>query len=221
MQWVCSVAGLGAVAATVASATHAFAADTTYGRIDGDVTLVAGAGAAIAPRGPRASAELRLRYIETAGLFATYEDAAPVGAPANPERVLSTGIEVRPLFLFRWLRGHELASGAGSIDTTRARFDLAIDSLGLEFGASFSQPRGASFASRPGVQAGLGIELPIMARATGPWIGIHPGVRWSDDALSSGAVTDAAHRSAFVAVTLAWHQVIATHLVDLGDEAPR
>jgi hypothetical protein len=36
-------------------------AESSYGRIDGDITLVFGAGGVIAPRGPRAGGELRVR----------------------------------------------------------------------------------------------------------------------------------------------------------------
>jgi hypothetical protein len=186
--------------------------DASYGRIEGDVALVGGAGVVVAPRGPRVGAELRLRYLETAGIFATYEDAAFFGSDPEPRRALAIGLELHPLFLARWLAGRE---------TQRARLDLAIDSISLEVGAFFAEPAGESFGSRPGVQAGVGLELPILARATGPWVGLHAGVRWSEDALTTGAVATVDDRSAFLAVTLQWHQLFVTHVVDVGDEAPR
>jgi len=186
--------------------------EPTYGRLEGDVTLVAGLGAVVAARGGRAEGELRLRYLETVGAFASYEDGALVGSAAEPTRVLTAGLELRPLFLGRWLTGRELQ---------RARVDLVLDSLGLELGATFAQPAGTSFASSAGLQAGLGLEVPILARATGPWLGLHAGVRWSEAALGSGVVANADDRSGFVAITLAWHQVVVTHLVDVGDRAPR
>jgi hypothetical protein len=46
-------------------------------------------------------------------------------------------------------------------------------------------------------------------------------VRWSDAALASGVAASADDRSGFVAITLAWHQVVVTHAADVGDEAPR
>src|SRR5215470_4548251 len=67
--------------------------DTTYGRIDGDLSVVAGVGVAVGPRSPRAAADLRFRYIETAGIFATYEDGKAFGDSADPVRVLAGGIE--------------------------------------------------------------------------------------------------------------------------------
>jgi hypothetical protein len=207
----------GAVGAAIALGGAAARADggtidPTYGRIAGDLTVVVGAGAVVAPRGPRAEGELRLRYLESAGVFATYEDAAIFGSAAEPERVLVTGLELRPFFFFRWLQGRE---------SSRAGLDLVVDSIGLEVGATFAQPRGDAFASSPGVQAGLGLEVPLFATATGLWLGVHGGVRWSDDALASGVVRGADDRAAYLAFTLSWHQVVVTHLVDVGDRAPR
>jgi hypothetical protein len=119
---------------------------------------------------------------------------------------------VRPLFLFRWLTGRE---------AQRARFDLAFDSVGLELGAAWWQPEGQAFASRAGIELGLGIEVPLGSRATGPWIGLHGGIRWSEQAFASGIVQSADDRSGFVALTISWHAVFVGHLVDVGDEAPR
>jgi hypothetical protein len=186
--------------------------DGTYGRIAGDVTLVGGLGGVVAARGPRAEAELRLRYLESTGVFVSFEDGAIFGSSAEPERVLTTGVEVRPLFFYRWLQGRE-----GSA----AWQDLALDSLGLELGATFAQPAGMGFASVGGLQLGMGVELPLLPRATGPWIGLHGGLRWSDSALGSGVIRNVDDRAAFLAITLAWHQAIVTHIVDLGDRAPR
>ncbi len=188
------------------------AVEPSYGRIDGDVTVVVGVGGVVAPGEPRATGEVRLRYLETAGLFATYEDGALLGSASDPRRVFASGFELRPFFLYRWLQGYE---------TRRARWDLLLDSVGLELGVTWVQPVEGSFASRPGVEAGLGIEVPILPAASGPWLGLHGGVRWSDDVLGSGFVRTAEDRAAYLSITLAWHQVISTHVVDVGDRAPR
>jgi hypothetical protein len=185
--------------------------EPTYGRFEGDVTLVVGAGATVAARGPRAEGEVRVRYLESAGVFASYEDGPLLGSASVPERELAAGLEVRPLFLARWLTGHE---------TRRARVDLMLDSLGLELGGVLAQSAAERFASHAGVQAGLGLEIPLLRAATGPWIGLHGGVRWSEEALASGRVADPTDRGLFVAITLAWHAVILTHLVDVGDGPP-
>jgi hypothetical protein len=217
MRWV-SEAGLAGVVFAAALllaeglARADGAVDPSYGRVQGDLTLVLGLGATIAEGGSRAEGEVRLRYLDSVGVFGAYEDGPPVGSSGDPLRVLAGGLEVRPLFLYRWLQGHE---------TRRAWLDLVIDSFGLELGALTMQPTGTSFGSEAAVQAGIGLELPIMLDATGLWVGVHGGVRWSEAELATGTVNDTADRSVFVAITLAWHQVIVAHLVDVGDEAPR
>src|SRR5271165_4307241 len=137
MHWDSDSIALALASAVAASLVRAgdaradgSAADSSYGRVDGDVALVGGAGAVATGRGVRAEVELRLRYLESAGVYVTYEDAVAVGSAADPQRVLCTGLELRPLFLLRWLRGNE---------TQRARLDLALDSIGLEMGATFHQ----------------------------------------------------------------------------------
>jgi hypothetical protein len=203
------------VLCSVGSGTEARAegvVEPSYGRIEGDVTLVVGAGGAVASGGPRAEGELRARYLETAGAFATYEDGSIVGSTAAPRRVVAAGLEMRPLFLYRWLQGQE---------TRRARLDLAIDSIGLELGLTWQQPEGASFTSSPGFEAGLGVEVPLLLDATGLWLAFHAGVRWSDEALVSGRVATSEEREGYLSITLAWHQVVAAHIVDVGDRAPQ
>jgi hypothetical protein len=191
-------------------ARPALADDTpTRGRIDGDLALVVGGGGVVASRGPRLEGEIRIRYLDSAGAFVVYEDSAGFGS--EPQRVLSAGLELRPLFLGRWLRG---------LETDRARIDLLVDSFGLEFGVVLAQPTGSEFGSSTGLQLGVGVEVPILANATGPWVGVHAGMRWSENAMAAGTVRDVDDRSAYVAVTLAWHQVVTSHLVELGDRSP-
>lgn len=200
----------GVAFALSAVAPAALADDTsTRGRIDGDLALVVGGGGVVVSHGPRLEGEIRIRYLDSAGAFVAYENS--VGFGSEPERVLSAGLELRPLFLGRWLRG---------LETDRARVDLLVDSFGLEVGVVFAQPTGSAFGSSTGLQLGLGVEVPILANATGPWVGVHAGMRWSENAMASGIVRDVDDRSAYVAVTLAWHQVVASHLVELGDRSP-
>jgi len=182
----------------------------TYGRIDGDLGIVIGAGAVVSARGVRAEGELRLRYLDTAGVLLTYEEGA--GSAAEPRRCLVAGFELRPVFLARWLR---------SMETEKARFDLTLDSIGLEIAAVWMQPEHRGFGASAGLQIGLGLEVPLTGAATGPWIGIRGGLRFSDDAMAYGSVQSAEDRAAYLAVTLAWHEMVSAHLVDMGDEAPR
>ena len=183
--------------------------DTADGRVEGDVGVVVGLGVTVAQE-PRAASELRLRYLDMAGIFVTYEDGFGAAA-VDPTRVLTTGIEVRPLFLGRWVTGNEVG----------IRWpDLVIDSLGLELGGCFEQPRLGSFGSRTGFQASLGLEVPLLGVVNGPWIDIHGGARWSDAVLAGGPINGPSDRGLFISFTLAYHRIFATHLVDVGDLAP-
>ena len=188
------------------------ATDTSYGRIEGDLSGSLGIGATFGARGPRAAADFRLRYLWTAGVFATYEDGPVFGSATEPRRAFATGIELRPLFLARWLQGFETGNGY---------VDLTIDSFGLELGAVFAEPVGRSFGSRPGLQAGLGLQIPVVPHATGPVIGVHGGVRWSDAALAGRPIEGPTDRALYLLVTFAWQQAFEAHLVDLGDRAQR
>jgi hypothetical protein len=186
-------------------------ADTADGRVEGDVAVVVGVGAALGPASPRGAAELRLRYLETAGLFVTYEDSFGGGAP-GPARVVATGFELRPLFLGRWVTGQELGIQWA---------DLVVDSFALEVGGFLEQPSVGSFVTPPGLQAGLGLELPILGQPNGPWIDVHAGLRWSDATLQGLPIGGPLDRAAFVTLTLAYHHLFQTHLVDAFDAAPR
>jgi hypothetical protein len=208
---VCTFVG-GALLAAPTAAHAAGGPDTSDGRIDGDVSASAGVGATFGPRGPRAAADLRLRYLWTAGVFATYEDGPFFGSASEPKRAFATGLELRPLFLVRWLQG---------LETGNAYVDMTIDSFGLELGAVFAQPEGRPFGSKPGLQAGIGLQIPVLPNATGPVLGIHGGARWSDSALGGRAIEGPSDRALYLMVTIAWQQVFGAHVVDLGDRAPR
>jgi hypothetical protein len=185
--------------------------DTTYGRIDGDLGVAFGVGATLGPSAPRGTLELRLRYLDTAGIFAEYEDSLGSDA-SNPRHLFGGGFEIRPLFLARWLAGRELGV---------PWLDLLIDSVGFELGAFYEQPVGEAVENRTGLQASLGLEVPILPRASGPWIGLHAGVRWSDATLEGESPPEPLNSSLFLAMTLAYHQIFPAHLVDAADIAPR
>ena len=186
----------------VGSTAHAGdAKDGAHGRVDGDMAVEIGAGGDFGPRAPRAVFDLRFRYLSMAGVFGAYEW----------ERALATGIELRPLFLAKWFTGRYSGN---------AYLDLALDSIGLELGAAFLQPNGRHLESKPGLQVGLGFEIPVFPNATGPFVALHGGVRWSEQALSAGPLVTPDDRSLFLNVVVAWQQVFGARVVDMGDRAP-
>lgn len=199
-----------ASSSSVARASESDRVDTSYGRLEGDLSFGAGVGSAFSPRGPRAAIDLRLRYLWTAGLFFTYEDGPFWSSNAEPRRAFAMGIELKPFFLARWANGYE---------TGNPWIDLSIDSLGLELGAVFVEPKGRAFGKNPGLQAGIGFQIPVLGRATGPQIGVHAGGRWSTASLSGDTINAAGDRSAYLLLTIAWQQAFGAHIVDLGDPA--
>lgn len=201
-----------AVTASLPARGEGSRVDTSYGRIDGDLAVQGGLGATFGPRAPRATLDLRLRYMQTAGIFATYEDGTWFGASSEPRRAIATGIELRPLFLARWF---------GGLHTGEPYTDLTIDSFAFELGAVFMQPEGSRFGSRPGLQAGLGLAVPIFPNASGPLVGLHGGCRWSDSALGGDPLRGPSDRALYLNVTLAWQQIFGAHVVDMGDRARR
>lgn len=176
--------------------------DAAYGRLSGDVAIAASAGVAVSGSGgaagagaadPRFAGDLRLRYLQTAGLFGTVE--------AGGGSVLATGIELRPLFVSRWALGRELGY---------PRLDMLIDSAALEVGVAFlHDPEPRSRSTARAFQAGLGLELPFFTTATGPLLGLHAGLRWTDASLAGQGAP-----AGFVSLTLGWQQIFSGHVVD-------
>jgi hypothetical protein len=185
--------------------------DGSHGRIEGDLAVEAGVGASLGPRSPRAAADVRLRYLSMAGAWITYEDGAVLGTTAEPLRVVATGLEARPLFVARWFSGSSIGN---------PYLDLTIDSIAIELGYAFMQPEGGKFGSRPGLQAGLAFEVPLFPSATGLFIAVHAGARWSDQALSGGPLGGPVDRSLYVNLVLAWQQVFGGNIVDAGGRTP-
>ncbi len=181
------------------------ARDPTHGRIEGDATLVVAAGATFGPRDPRPTVGARMRYLSSAGIFAAYEDGSLFGGRAEPARVISVGGEWRPLFLGRWFLGKE--SGVG-------RVDLALDAVGLEVGAYVAQPQGRALESAPGLQLGVVLGVPLLPRASGPWISARGGLRVGPSALEGAPPRGPADRALYLSLELAWETVVLLHLVD-------
>jgi hypothetical protein len=200
---------LGAVALMLGLAKAAFAApdDGTYGRLDGDVELDASAGVAFAEGGPSLALSAAALYLTTAGLYASYVDA--VGSNAVSRRSIATGIVLRPLFLGRY---------ASDLERGPAHFDLLLDSIALEVGAFWGARRDEGIAAEPGLELSLGLDLPVLPSANGPFLAVRSVLRWhaadfGGDRDPSGVV----QRGALVTLALAWHQVVLTHIVDAGD----
>lgn len=171
------------------------AGDATYGRLEGALELAPAVGVTAATYGARPALELRARYLSMAGVFVGYEEG--FGA-RDPRRLVATGIEVRPLFFARWLKDAEIGN---------ATLDLFVDSFALELGVFFAEPFPHRFGERMGLQASLGLELPLFGRAEGLFLTAHGGGRFAD-ALAAADGDAGASRAAFVTFGLAWHELV-------------
>ncbi len=191
-------------------AARASTGDGAYGRLDGDLDLSIGlaGGVLLGQKRPVASVDARVRYFESAGFVVQYEETdalAKATAPGDYKRGFLAAVELRPLFPIRFLKAKE--SG-------HAFPDLVLDSLGLEVGAWWSAVEGPS-TQRPGLHLGLGLELPLAARASGPWLRVGGALRWSAPRLDGQS--DPGTRVALLTLGLAWHGMVGAHVVDAGD----
>jgi hypothetical protein len=197
----------GIAAALAAGTAHAGGSDGIYGRFDGDLELRVHAGAAFALGGPSLAAQLSALYLSTVGIYAHYTDALGSDAP-RVARSVSTGVHLAPLFLAR---------GGLNAERGPAFVDLLVDSLAFELGAFWSALPRAPWDEHPGLEAALSVDVPLFPRATGPFIGVRGALRWRPVDFAPSAPTDALDRGAVLSLTLGWHQVVLTHLVDPGD----
>jgi hypothetical protein len=181
--------------------------DGLYGRFDGDLDLRVHAGAAFAAGGPALAASVAAVYLSSAGVYVHYTDALGSDAP-RVSRSLSGGVHLQPLFLARY---------AFDAERGPAFLDLLVDSLALELGAFWSAPRRSPWDEQPGLEVALGVAVPFLPRASGPFIGVRGALRWRPTDFVAGAPGDAVDRGAVLSITLGWHQVVVTHIVDVGD----
>ncbi|MCU0656388.1 MAG: hypothetical protein MUF64_14380 [Polyangiaceae bacterium] len=183
-----------ALALVLTSATAA--ADGAHGRLDGDLAPALEAGAALGPGGLAPAARASLLYLATAGAQATWF------APRHGHRsALALGVELRPLFLPRFLKDRERGP---------ARLDLLIDSVHLGLAARLG-PR------RPGLDLSLGAELPLSASFAGWFLGLRLLRHWPHEALDPG-LQGAQTQALF---TLGYRAVLQAHLVDARDRILR
>lgn len=193
--------------ALLAASAPAAGDDGIYGRLDADLELRIHAGAAFAAGGPGLAASLSAVYVSTAGIYAHYTDAVGTDAP-RVTRSIATGVHLQPFFMARALT---------NLEHGPAFVDLLVDSFAFEVGAFWAQPRGGTLTSRPGLELALDLGLPLIGRASGPFLGVRTALRWGPDDFVAGSKGGVIDRGAVLSLTLGWHQGVRTHLVDAGD----
>jgi hypothetical protein len=168
----------------LASVAHADEGAAVHGRLDHDLVLTGALGGGVAlndrahpaPTGA-ASLELRARVLDMAGLMLAGE-----WRPEGDSRLL-VAVDLRPLFLARWLLGASLH---------RDFADLLLDSLGLDLGAAFG-PFDGAFGVALAVGVGLDVPLAIGPHADGLFLRLsarHVSAGAGDQAAPRGGASD-------------------------------
>jgi hypothetical protein len=125
--------------------------DGIYGRLAGDFDVSVRLGGEY-ERSVAPTVGASLFYFWTLGISADH-----VFDTAKSIQRTSLGVELRPLFLPRW--DADLQRGP-------ALLDLTLDSLAIGAAVHLPHESGAD----PGPQLSLGLGLPLLARASGPWL---------------------------------------------------
>ncbi len=203
-----SIVALGLLAPAVA-----FAADDdgAYGRYDDDLDLRIGAGVAIMQEGPALSAFASALLLSSAGVYVHYADS--FDDTRRIPRSISAGLVIEPMFLARTAFNLQIGNG---------RLDLAIDSFAIGLGAYWTIPRlPTNPMNEPGLEFSLGFGLPFRAQASGPVLGVRGALRASPAAMGGSEKFGLVEQGAYLSITLAWRQLVTTHLVDARDRATR
>jgi hypothetical protein len=168
--------------------------DGAYGRFDGDLDLGFGAGSGLALSNGDMGLEFRAvaRWYSSAGIYVSYGET--LSPHPDIERRLGFGADITPLFLLRWRKAHE---------TGPAVWDLALDSLALDLGASFATEQGHGFGNRLAFEGALGFGVPLAGTAPGPWL----------DFRASTTLPHPVAGEAQVMLLFSWHFFVVTPLV--------
>ncbi|MBI4953704.1 MAG: hypothetical protein HY908_16890 [Myxococcales bacterium] len=200
----------GVVAAVVATACLAPARaargadDGLYGRFDGDLMLSAEAGPTESFPGEALSVRLGLHYLATAGVFAAYDES--FGLAAQPVwRAFAGGVELRPLFLARFATDFE--HGPALLDLFADSFALALGGYLAQLPTSACEPPVRCLDT--GLVAAASIELPLLPQIDGPFLALRTSLRWSEQ--------EHVALDGMLGLTLGWHGIVPTHLVDASD----
>lgn len=204
-------AGFVALGLLTPAVAHATDDDGAYGRYDGDLDLRIGAGAAFMQEGPALSAFASALALSSAGVYVNYLDA--FDDQRRVPRSISAGLIIEPMFWARTAFNLEIGSG---------RLDLAIDSFAIGLGAYWTIPRLPNNPqNEPGLEFSLGFGLPFLARATGPVLGFRGALRASPAAMAGTEKFGLMEQGAYLSITLAWRQLVTTHLADARDRSLR
>jgi hypothetical protein len=164
--------------------------DGVYGRLRGDTDASVKLGGLISHSHVSASFGASAHYYSLLGITGDYSES--LDGDAAQLRSFSVGTELRPLFLPRWLLGKEHGP---------AWLDLALDSVCVGFGAYFNRAA-APYEHSRGVWMSLGLGIPVLGRASGPWLEVRELRRWPDHEMNSPEPHNA------LLLYVSWHELV-------------
>lgn len=171
-------------------------ADGSYGRLDGDVEVSFDFGASLSPDSAALATRFGADYLSMAGLFVSYDEG--LLRPSDARR-LGGGVEIRPLFLGRFISDLEMGP---------SRLDLLLDSFGLNVGAYVawqSDPACIDRCRSEGLDLSARVALSALGRATGPFFAIRGGARLP---LSHEGAPAASAAVGFVTLSLGYQSIV-------------
>lgn len=186
--------------------------DGAYGRLrgDGSFAIEAGTSATFGPdafAGESLALRAALFYVRTVGLVAAYDESFDLESQPT-RRSFAGAVEVRPLFLGRFAR---------NLERGPAWMDLTLDSLAVSMGVWGGLPQERFCPPRRcpadyGMQAGLGIDLPLWADADSLYVAFDANLRW---VLSEPR--DLPPPAVMLTLSLGYQHGFSFGLVDAGD----
>lgn len=184
-------------------------ADGAYGRLAGDVSLQGSVGPTFG-HGPAGSAMVSMLYLVSVGPYAQTElalgDSGRLADRGGHRlRSVSTGVELRPLFLPRFLK---------ALETGHSFRDLLLDSVGLHLGARFYPG-----SDQRAFEVGGVADVPLGSTFSGAFLGLAVTKVVSAPSLRGQGIPG--DDSVFFTVSLGLRGVLTTHLVDVNDERAR
>jgi hypothetical protein len=166
--------------------------DGVYGRIAGDLSISAAAGIEVDFTSPASRLLLgaSVRYFSAVGPYFVLREG--FDEDDDYERLLGAGVLVEPLFLYRAVK---------NLERGPQFWDLTLDSISLSVGAFWAEPMGGSLGNERGIECGLGVGVPLIGEAAGPWLRTRGVAR----------VDEAGHGAGALWITLEWQAFL-----DLG-----
>lgn len=172
--------------------------DGAYGRFEGDVDLGFGVGPEFDGDSTRAHLRASAHYFSMIGIAGAFAEDVASDTP-RLSRLVSIELDLRPAFLPRF--ANDMQQGPGVLD-------LTLDSISLGLGVYWATPADQAFGDERGFELSAGLAVPLIGRASGPFLEARGLWRHPDSGVPP--------RAAGV-ILLSWHGLLSTPLTSRGE----